>query len=138
MSIKTKPTKKSVTKFLNSIANETKRKDAKTILQIIKKVTGKKPVMWGDSIVGFDTYHYKYASGREGDWPMTGFSPRQQNLTVYIMPGFGNYQNLLKKLGKHKTAVSCLYIKKLADVDLKILEEIIRRGYEDMKKKYAK
>lgn len=92
--------------------------------------------MWGDSIVGFGEYHYKYKSGREGDWFITGFSPRKQNLTIYIMPGFSEYADLLKKLGKHKHSVSCLYLNKLADIDFQVLEKLIAKSVVDMASLY--
>ena len=134
--LKTQPTKASVTKFINAIEDETRRRDCKTLLKLMKDLTGHKPVMWGDSLIGFGTYHYKYASGREGDWPRTGFSPRKQNLTVYIMPGFSKYGSLLEKLGKHKTSVSCLYIKRLDDVHMPTLKKLIERSIRDMKRMY--
>ena len=134
--LKTKVNKASVEKFLNGIKDETKRKDAFTILKLMQKVTKEKPKMWGSSIVGFGSYHYKYASGREGDFLLTGFSPRAKNLTLYIMHGFTQYEALLKKLGKHKLGGGCLYINKLEDVDLKILFTLITEGVkEEMKKK---
>ena len=136
--LKTKLNKASVTKFLNGIKDETKRKDAFTISKIMQKVTKEKPKMWGSSIVGFGSYHYKGASGREGDWPLTGFSPRAQNLTLYIMPGFERYDALLKKLGKHKLGKSCLYINKLEDVDTSVLEELVTEGVKLMKKSSKK
>lgn len=114
---KTKRTDASVEEFLNGIENEKKRTDSFAILELMKEVTGEEPQMWGTSIVGFGSYHYKYASGREGDWMLVGFSPRKQSLTLYIMPGFENYDELLGNLSKHKTSKSCLYINKLADVD---------------------
>lgn len=129
--LKTKPNKKSVSKFLLSV-DEKRQDDCQTILKLMQKITGKNPKMWGASMVGFGDYHYKYKSGREGDWFVTGFSPRKQNLTIYIMPGFSNYSNLLDKLGKHKHSVSCLYVKKLADVDLKVLEKLITKSVADM------
>ena len=129
---KTRPTDQEVTSFLEKIQNPKKRKDSQAILEIMQRVTGEPPVMWGDSIVGFGSYHYKYASGREGDWFLTGFSPRVQNLTLYIMSGFEAYDQLLGKLGKFKTGKSCLYIKKLEDVDSHILEELIRQSAEHM------
>jgi hypothetical protein len=134
--LKTKKNSASVTGLINAIPEARKRADAKKVLAIMKKITGEKPVMWGTSIIGFGTYHYKYASGQEGDWMITGFSPRKQNLTIYIMPGYNLSQPLLKKLGKHKTGKSCLYINKLEDIDLKILEQLIDKGYKEMKKKY--
>ena len=102
----------------------------------MQEVTGEPPVIWGDSIVGFGTYHYRYKSGREGDWPRTGFSPRKQYLAIYIMPGFSNYEALLARLGKHRTSVSCLYINKLADVDMNVLRQIITAAYKEMAKRY--
>ena len=102
----------------------------------MQEVTGEPPVMWGDSIVGFGTYHYRYKSGREGDWPRTGFSPRKQYLAIYIMPGFDSYEALLARLGKHRTSVSCLYINKLADVDLDVLREIIAESHQEMARRY--
>ena len=134
--LKTKASKLSVTKFLNSVEDEQKRNDGKRILELFKQVTKEKPKMWGDSMVGFGSYHYKYESGREGDWFITGFSPRKQNLTLYIMPGFEKYESLMKKLGKHKTGKGCLYIKKLEDVDVKILTNLIKQSFQHMKKKY--
>lgn len=126
--LKTKPTKQSVEKFLDSIADEQKRQDCRTLVKIMKQITKAQPKMWGPNIVGFGTYHYKYASGREGDWFVAGFSPRKQALTVYIMAGFKRYNALIKKLGKHKKGVSCLYIKRLEDVDLEILKELISQS----------
>ncbi|MDH3693850.1 MAG: DUF1801 domain-containing protein, partial [Gammaproteobacteria bacterium] len=123
--LKTKPTKQSIKTFIDSIEDEQKRKDCRIVLKLMRELTGEKAKMWGDSIVGFGTYHYKYKSGREGDWMLTGFSPRKQNLTIYIMPGFSKFETLLKKLGKHKTSKSCLYIKSLGDIDLDILSKII-------------
>jgi hypothetical protein len=99
----------------------------------MQKVTASKPVMWGASIVGFGTYHYVYASGREGDWMMMGFSPRKQNLTLYIMPGLAPYAALLRKLGPHSTGKSCLYIKRLEDLDLTVLEAILTQAAADLK-----
>ena len=135
--LKTKQNRASVSAFLKSVENDQRRKDSQELLAMMKAVTGKAPKMWGDSIVGFGTYHYKYQTGREGDWMVTGFSPRKQNLTVYIMPGFSNYQALLRKLGKYKTSVSCLYLNKLDDVDRKVLKQLVTRAYRDMQKIYA-
>ena len=126
--LKTKATSQSVEKFLNTVEDEARRKDCGVILRIMKKVTKAPPKMWGTTIVGFGSYHYKYDSGREGDWFLTGFSPRKQNLTFYIMPRFKRYDALLGKLGKYKTGKSCLYIKRLDDVDLEILEELISQS----------
>jgi len=132
--LKTKPTKKSVEQFLKKVEHPTKREDSFKILELMKEITKEEPVMWGESIVGFGTYHYKYASGREGDWPIVGFSPRKQNLTLYIMSGFERYQKILEGLGKFKTGKSCLYINKLKDVDIQILKELILESVEHMKK----
>jgi len=132
--LKTKVNKASVSEFLNSIEDDAVRKDCKEIAEIMKEVTKEKPKMWGTSIVGYGSYHYKYASGREGDWFVTGFSPRKQTITLYIMSGFDRYNELLKKLGKHATGKSCLYIKRLADVDKKVLKELIKESVKVMKK----
>lgn len=134
--LKTKQNNASVTEFIKSVENETRRRDCRQLLELMRKVTGKRPKMWGSSMVGYGRYHYRYASGHEGDWFVTGFSPRKQDLTVYIMPGFTKYEKLLAKLGKHRTGKSCLYLKKLEDVDLKILEQIVERSVEDMARIY--
>ena len=126
--VKTKVNDASVTDFLNSVEDEQKQKDAFTLLKIMKQVTKEQPKMWGSSIVGFGSYHYKGASGREGDWLVAGFSPRKQNLTLYVQGGFNVYTDLLKKLGKHKTGVGCLYINKLSDVDAKVLQELLEKS----------
>ena len=134
--LKTKVSKASVEKFLNSIKDEQKRQDSFKILEMMKKITKEDPKMWGPSIVGFGSYHYKYASGHEGDMCIAGFSPRKEALTIYILPGFEKYDSLMKKLGKYKTGKSCLYIKKLADVDIKVLKELISESVKYMKNKY--
>lgn len=135
--IKTLVNNTSVTDFINSVSDETKKKDSFTLLELFKKITNEEPKMWGTSMIGFGQYHYKSErSKQEGDWPLTAFSPRKQNLTIYIMPGFDKYKDLLEKLGKHKTSVGCLYINKLADVDLETLEEIIKRSFGEMKEKH--
>jgi hypothetical protein len=133
---KTKKTEASVDDFLAGISPEKKRQDALAICELMKKVTKAKPKMWGTSIVGFGSYHYKYASGHEGEWPLVGFSPRKQNLTVYIVPGFANYDALLSKLGKHKTGKSCLYLNSLEDIHLPTLRELVQRSVAEMKKKH--
>ena len=130
--LKTQPTEHSVETFLNSVADDRKRQDSFTILNLMAEVTGEEPQMWGDSIVGFGNYHYKYASGREGDWFLTGFSPRKQNLTLYIMAGFDQYDSLMDQLGKYKTGKSCLYIKKLKDIDQAVLRELVKQSVEHM------
>jgi hypothetical protein len=132
--VKTKPTSKSVEKFLKSVDNEVRQRDAFALLDLMREVTQEEPRMWGPSIVGFGTYHYKYASGREGDWMLTGFSPRKQAMTVYIMAGFSRYDDLMAKLGKHKTGKSCLYINKLEDVHLPTLKKLIRESVAHVKK----
>jgi hypothetical protein len=119
--LKTKASDASVSAFLQSVDGEQKRRDARDILALMKEVTGKRPRMWGTSIVGFGSYHYKYQSGREGDWLVMGFSPRKKNMAVYIMLEFSHYSSLMNKLGKYKTGKSCLYLRRLGDVDQKVL-----------------
>lgn len=131
--LKTKRNKGDVEAFLNGISEERKRQDSFIILELMKQVTGEEPEMWGDSIVGFGSYHYKYKSGREGDWFVTGFSPRAQNLTLYIMAGFDEYNHLLDRLGKYKTGKSCLYIKKMEDVDRDVLKDLVKKSVQHMK-----
>jgi len=130
--LKTKPSDLSVEGFLNSIDDKARRRDALSLLDIMQQVTGTKPKMWGNSIVGFGKRHYRYASGREGDWFLVGFSPRKANLTLYL--SYADIQNeaLRQKLGKHKTGKGCLYIKQLADVDLSILREIIGQSVKKL------
>jgi len=134
--LKTKVNAASVEDFLNSVTDEQKREDCFEILRLMKQVTNEDPKMWGSSIVGFGSYHYIGASGREGDWMLTGFSPRKDNLTLYIMGGFDLHQDLLKKLGKHKTSGGkggCLYIKKLDDVDKDVLKELVAESVKTTK-----
>ncbi|HSL90286.1 MAG TPA: DUF1801 domain-containing protein [Ignavibacteriaceae bacterium] len=133
---KTKQTIASVEKFISSVRDNNIRKDCLTLVKLMKDVTKEEPKMWGKSIVGFGNYHYKYASGREGDFFLTGFSPRKQNLTIYILSGFKNYEALMKKLGKHKTSVSCLYIKSLDDIDIKVLKKLVAESVRYMKRLY--
>ncbi len=132
--LKTKKNKASVEKFLDSVKDEKKREDSYTVLKLMKQITKADPEMWGTSIIGFGSYHYRYASGREGDWFVTGFSPRKQSLTLYIMSGFSKYHDLLKKLGKFKTSKGCLYINKIEDIDIKILKELIKQSVGYLKK----
>jgi hypothetical protein len=133
--LKTKVNDGSVEGFINSVADETRRKDGLVLLEMYTRLTGQKAKLWGTSIVGFGQYHYKSErSSQEGDWPLAAFSPRKQNLTLYCIPGFENLQDLLKDLGKHKTSKGCLYINKLADVDKSVLEKIIKKDYELAKK----
>ena len=131
--LKTKMNDASVTKFLNSVEDEQKRNDSFEILKLMKQITKEEPKMWGSSIVGFGSYHYKGKSGREGDWMLTGFSPRKQNLTLYLMGGFDTHADLLNKLGKFTTGAGCLYIKKLDDVDKKVLKELVQESVRRMK-----
>lgn len=131
---KTKKTKASVDRFINSLANEQTRTDCFEIVKMMKQAAKAEPAMWGDSIVGFGEYTMTYANGSQLPWPMIGFSPRKQYLTLYIDPSLENYASLLKKLGKHSTSKVCLYIKKLADVDKAVLKEIISRSVRATKK----
>ncbi len=135
--LKTKKNKKSVSAFLKSIADDRKRKDAETIMKMMKRITNETPTMWGDSIVGFGSYHYVYDSGREGDWFVAGFAPRKRNLTLYVMSGFKRHDPLMKKLGKYKTGMSCLYITKLDDIDMDVLEDLVKESVKHMRKAYA-
>ena len=126
--LKTKPTEQSAEAFLNGLVDENQRSEAFTILELMRKITQVEPRMWGTSIIGFGDMHYKYASGREGDWFVIGFSPRKKDLTLYLMYGFSQHGDLLAKLGKFKTGKGCLYIHRLSDVDLPTLEELIKRS----------
>ena len=124
--MKTTPTGASVKAFIDAIGDEQRRRECRAVMTIMKAATGASPKMWGPSIVGYGSYHYKYDSGREGDWFLAGFSPRKQDLTLYIMSGFAGHAELMQKLGRHKTGVSCLYLRTLDDVDVKVLETLIR------------
>ena len=135
--MKTKPNEGSVAEFLNGIEDKQNRAYCKAIATMMRNITGKRAKMWGASIVGFDTYDYQYASGRSGTFMMTGFSPRTQNISVYIMPGFSKFGGMMKKLGKFKTGKSCLYIKSLADVDEKVLVKLIESSVKEMRRKYG-
>lgn len=132
--LKTKLTQASVSQFIDAIDNEQKKKESKTVLRMLSRVTGKKPEMWGSSIIGFGRYTYIGSNGKPNEWMAVGFSPRKQNLTMYIMPGYTHesIQVLLAKLGKYKTGKSCLYINSLEDIDMKVLEQITKRGYTAM------
>ncbi len=131
--LKTQKNKASVSAFLKRIADAERRKDCQTLVRIMKKVVGAAPKMWGSSIVGFGHYHYKYASGRENDWFLAGFSPRKNDLTIYLMSGIDRHDALLPRLGKYKTGKSCLYIKRLADIDMAVLEELLAESMRHMK-----
>lgn len=130
--LKTKVNDASVLEFLHNVPDEKKRQDSLALLAFMEEVTGYEAKMWGPSIVGFGQYHYKYASGREGDMPLTGFSPRKQALTLYITSGFDQYEELLASLGKHSTGKACLYIKRLSDVNLATLRQIIQQSVKHM------
>lgn len=133
--IKTHKNDASVLDFINAVQDEVKRKDSFTLLEMFTEITRQEPKMWGSSIIGFGQYHYKSErSKQEGDWPLTGFSPRKNALTLYVLSGFDDESGLLKKLGKHKTGVGCLYINKLVDVDIAVLKELIKKSYEVNKK----
>lgn len=131
---KTRPTAGDVQSFIDSVADESKRNDSETLIDLMGEITGEPAVMWGPSIVGFGKYHYRYESGREGDMFVTGFSPRKQAMTVYVVDGFEHYPKLMEQLGKHKTGKSCLYIKRLSDVDETTLRELIERSVDHVKK----
>jgi hypothetical protein len=135
--LKTQPTGDSVKDFIDGIKDDDRRRDCRTVMKIMKKVTKARPKLWGSNIVGYGKYRYKYASGREGEWFTAGFSPRVQNLTLYIMSGFREYKPLLKKLGKHSTGKSCLYIKRLDDIDIDVLEELIERSVRHVERSSA-
>ena len=134
---KTTKTDASVSAFLNKIEDPQKRSDAKAIAKLMGEITGLKPSLWGGTIVGYGSYRYQYASGRSGDWPIVAFSPRKQNLVLYIMPGFAEYDDFLARLGKHKTGKSCLYINRLSDIDVNVLGDLIYRSVESMQEKYG-
>ena len=130
---KTKPTRSSVSAFISALSDETRRADAKVLLKVMQRATGEKPRMWGPSIVGFGSYHYSYETGREGDMPLAGFSPRKAAIVLYVMTGFSDCKRLLAKLGKHTTGKVCLYVKKLADVDQEVLETLVVKSVAAMR-----
>lgn len=136
MAIKTVETNASVNDFIDNIDNASRQRDSRRMKKIMYRLTRKRARMWGDSLVGFGRYQYRYASGHEGEFFVTGFSPRKQAFTIYIMPGYSNYNQLLKKLGRHKKGKSCLHLRSLDDVDMDILEEIIRQSVQEMKSLY--
>lgn len=133
---KTKPNKASVAAFIKGIEDKQKRSDVKKVVAMMREATGSRARMWGTNIVGFGRYHYKYDSGREGDFMITGFSPRKQALTLYVIPGFRHFESLMSKLGKYKTGKSCLYIRRLSDVDEKVLRQLIVGSVKYMRKNY--
>lgn len=136
--LKTQPNSASVQEFLSSLENKEQRDDAFRIVHLMEELSGKKPQMWGDAIIGFDRYHYKYASGREGEWFKIGFSPRKNTISLYLMPGYQDYSFFLEKLGKHKHGKSCLNIKRLSDVDFEVLSALVKQAYLDCKDSYVK
>lgn len=131
--LKTKKNSKNVKDFLESLDHKKRREDSLKLLEIMNDVTKESPCMWGDAIVGYGSYHYKTKSGREADWFVTGFSPRKQSLSVYIMPGLYKFDDQLKRLGKHKVGKGCLYINKLEDIEIDVLREIIQKAFDDMR-----
>ena len=133
---KTQPTTQKVSTFINSIEDVEKRADCKVLMKIMREITGNRATMWGPSIVGFGKYHYKYASGREGDFFLTGFSPRKQALSIYVISGFKPHAKLMEKLGKYKTGKSCLYVKKLDDLNRTALAQLIKKSVAYIRKKY--
>ena len=134
---KTKPTKISVTAFLNKIKDKQLREDCFAILEMMQKVSHCEPVMWGSAIIGFGTYHYVSESGREGDWIMIGFSPRKQNISIYLMGGLKKAEDQLSKLGKYKIGGGCLYIKSLSDVNVTVLKKVFARAFKEAQRKKA-
>lgn len=133
---KTKPTKLSVAAFIDALTDQTRRADAKTLVKLMQSASGEKPKMWGPSIIGFGSYHYTYESGREGDMPLIGFSPRKAATVLYNLTGFSGSEALLAKLGKHTKGGGCLYIKKLADVDQQVLEALVVKSLAAMRARY--
>lgn len=131
--LKTKRNDADVRAYLDSVQNKRRRDDALVLLDVMSEITGEPAEMWGGSIVGFGSYHYVYESGREGDWFLTGFAPRKASMTLYIMPGFAHYDDLLARLGKHKIGRSCLYINMLADVDMDVLRELVAESVAHMR-----
>ncbi len=134
--LKTQRTDASVEDYLAGVTSDRRRRDATTVLEMMRRLTGEEPKMWGSSLVGFGSYRYRYKSGKEGEWFLTGLSPRKQALTIYIMPGFSEFDRLMQRLGKFTTGRSCLYIKKLEDIDTGVLETLIERSVAMMKARY--
>src|SRR5690606_28576830 len=135
---KTKPEATSVAAFLAAVPDAQRRADGEAVLRMMQAATGCEPVMWGPAIVGFDRYRYRYDSGREGEWPIVGFSPRKQALVLYVMPGFAGYDALLARLGEHATGKSCVYVKRLSDVDAGVLEELVRASVAEMRRRHPR
>lgn len=135
--LKTKPTEASVAEFLAAVDNERRRTDAHTVLELMQRVTGESPKMWGPTIIGFGSYRYTNTHGKDLEWFLTGFSPRKANLVCYIMPGYGEFDDLMTRLGKHKTGKACLYINKLADIDMGVLEELVTKSVDLMRERHG-
>lgn len=135
--LKTKPSRNSVREFLQTVEDLQRRQDCAVVAALMRRATGKRATMWGDSIVGFGSYDYRHANGQPASWFLTGFSPRKRDLTIYIVPGFARYERLLKRLGKYRTGKSCLYLKRLSDVDVDVLGELIERSVQDMARSTA-
>ncbi|MCB0803376.1 MAG: DUF1801 domain-containing protein [Flavobacteriales bacterium] len=133
---KTQATTASVTDFIETVEHEQKKKDAYVLLELMTSITNEKGVLWGTNLIGFGNYHYKYESGREGDFFKVGFSPRKTAISIYIIPGFERYDELMQQLGKFKTGASCLYVNKLADIDLTILKQLIEQSFAYMTAKH--
>ena len=134
--LKTKQAELSVDAYVNAIADDVRRQDCRALIDLMSKATGAEPKMWGSSMVGFGRYHYKYESGHEGDAMLTGFASRKTDLTLYIMSGFDRHEELLARLGKYKAGKSCLYVKRLADLDLEVLEELVALSVQEVKRRY--
>ena len=135
--LKTKPNDGSVREFLDRVEDPARRKDCQDVLEMMRRVTGSEPKLWGTGMIGFGQYHYKYASGTEGDWPLAGFASRKDSLTLYIMAGVERFPALLEKLGKHKIGKGCLYLKRLSDVDRDVLERLVRSSVEHLREQYG-
>lgn len=134
--MKTVATDASVSEFIDAIDDPERRRDCKTLVKLMRRITGEKPVLWGDSMVGFGVFSYGRRNGREFEYFRTGFSPRKQALTIYILPGYTDFSRILARLGPHKTGKSCLYLKRLADVDLAVLDDLVRAGYKDINERF--
>jgi hypothetical protein len=135
--LKTQPNRRSVSDFLKTVDDPLRRKDCRTVAALMRRATGNRATLWGENIVGFGRYHYKHANGNPASWFLTGFSPRKRELTIYIMPGFSSYGALMKRLGKYRTGKSCLYLKRLADIDEETLAVLIERSVRDMAAKHG-
>ncbi len=135
--LNTQPNENSVSQFISDIDYTRRQLDAQLIQQLMTRVSGKEAVMWGDNLIGFGSYHFTYKTGKEGDWPIISFTPALDRISVYIMPGFDNYDAILKKLGKHKLTSNCLFINRLSDIDMQVLEQLVGKAYADMQSQYV-